>query len=301
MLISKHSLIELNNRINDIDKYLRECLENDISEKVCELKTKSYYKGFSDEQLRAEATPAPYENNITIYAFTNDGYRIILESIDALVKQETLRNYSFKTIAVKIKRGTHSINLILRHSIEDTLTYELEGLTEEQKREVIFQINEWIEILKPTKVISIWNALNGVLKVVSFSLLFMIGVMYLLINLTRDNSYYYKSDLKKIMQRQIEDGIKNIDDANQALTSLLMYSSDYVPKAYKHPQADNKIFIIIVIIGIVLFIISFSPKTRFELGKEKQIYNFQKIWIKIMLYIIPVLIVLPILINIVTK
>lgn len=300
IFISKRAIIELNDRIKDIDELLSNSLKEKIKQNIEESKNKSYNEGKSNIELEIMATPPKYKNRKLILVYTGDGARIELESIDDLIKQDALKNYKFSSIAIKIIRDDKSFHLYIRHKIE-SISYESSGLSESEKKEVYFQINEWINTVLPSKAIVTWTKLDEVLKFISIFGLVSIVTIYFLLNVMRNDGDYYRSEIKTKMIELIESSKSQSIDLNYGINLLLQFSSDYYPKEYIRPKINTYPFLIIIMICVCLFIVSFSPKTKFELGNEIRSYNNQMIWTKAILYIIPVMIIVPIIINLITK
>lgn len=297
ILLSQESIFALSKILKEIEEKIERIYNQSIETKILSLKEMSYNKGVSNEMLSEQARS--YDRNYTkVNFYTDDGYSVEFDELEKIMREQTLEKYNIKHIYIDIQRGNYTFQMSIQHNETTPIEYSVTGLNEDQKKNFLFNLNQWIRAMEPKALIRLWVKMDDLLKIFAVILLLLGGLIYISRNDTAKS--LYQDNIKQLMQKQIEKGIHDQTDINNATNLMLILESSYVPQSYTNSHQLNTRFTTFFIICLGIFCFSFSPKTRFELGKEMKIYKFQVMWNK-MIIGIPASIILPIAINLITK
>jgi hypothetical protein len=224
---------------------------------------------------------------------SKDGIELIDESITSLLKDNKLSEFSPRNLFLSITYGSrNSFTMGLNtYSSEGGMHYEIECSSSEKAKDILYEINNWIEKNEPNKAMKVWNEYSSGFTFFSSIIIFIT----LLLAFTWDVDYKqsYKNDINQL----IEKGITN-QDQSKAMELLLKYISEYRPLSAKPYRGFNKTFIeIICLFTLTLLVSIYKPKTIVGIGKKKSKLNFYIWYSKIVLVTIPTIFILTPLID----
>lgn len=233
----------------------------------------------------------------------SDGKSIIEHSLSNFNSNHDIRNALPHILLVKIYSENNSIyctelTFKLNHRMSQSFDYNIRNTTQEESKLIIInKIEDWIEENQPSKILRWWNKYYNSFPFFSlggFCLILCIAMSF------NSASQLYQNSLTPQIQNILEHGV---DENNymDALELLLTKEYSYVPSSF---EAKNNstiyillffTFLIIAIIGVV------CPKSNIAIGAGRGKVKFWKSYIYVITFLIPTLIVVPLLVNFISS
>lgn len=222
---------------------------------------------------------------------TKDEHKLLDVGIMGLLRDNTLKTLSPREFHANIVHGAYYQNkfdLRISDLYRGDLRYEIECFDSSIRDEVQYEIDKWIDKLKPNRVLQFWSNYSDLFVWFLLFPLIFLGVFGV------STSFSSYSDVLKTEASEIIN--HGIDSTNRdaAIVLLLKSESGYIPKDFiriKKPM--NPVFLKLLILGIVIYIFSFfPPKTTIGVGKMKQRLVFYKFWIKLVTVTLPTILIL---------
>lgn len=271
-------------KLDDIINFIREKLNKAQQEEI------KLNNSFNNKD-RNDLTPK-------IIFVSKNNNKIIDESIKNILKDSNIKE--FKTSKIEINIGNryygYEFLLSLESKFDGDLDYFIECNDRKVLDEILYSIDQWIDEFGPKKINQLFSSF--LFKYTSILLIFFFFIISL-------NSSIRK-DLNQSQQNVIRltDSLTKvgIDSSNQylALKVILKYQQESFSRSESPTYFDlYKILKFLIILLIALIIICTTPKTTIGIGKNKGKYKFYILWQKIIFYILPILIVLPLLSDII--
>ena len=223
--------------------------------------------------------------------------KIFDTSILGLLKDQKLNELKPKEIYIEIgkKYSGFAFLLSITSDYNGTLDYSVECKNEIIKDEIKYEIDNWLENLKPNRVSQIWSNFLPYLLVPLASLWLIVLINFLFI--TPSDSF--KNELKVKADSLITSGI-NKENEIEAIEIILKLQTEYSPDLDNYKTTFRpKVLKIILISTFCFFILFITPKTTIGIGKYKQKLMFYKFWKKFVLISLPSVIVLPNIIQLI--
>ncbi len=207
----------------------------------------------------------------------------------------------FDPLELNIKIGYRylgpSFLLSVDSKYDGELEYSVECKNDQIRDEINYNIDAWVEELKPNKFLQFWS--NWLPYLLCPIILTGITIMSLvLFKMPKDiNKESLKSQAYKLLQAGI-----NEQNHNEAIEILLKLQTNISTdnKSAKPILRINALKVLIIFLACIIML-SIVPKTSLGIGKGKRIVAFYKFWIKFIVITIPSLIILPKLIDIVNR
>ncbi len=270
-------------------------LEN-LDKRLDLIQKKLYIASLNNMQLKPEEdllNEAVIEKKIIISS--NNKSKLTDNSLLDVLKDQKLTNLNPFKLEIEIgKKYSEFVFLLsVSNKNEGILEYAVECIDEKTKDEIKYEIDNWIEEIKPSKLKQFWS------NYLSSSLI-LIGIIYFMIlfgNLFESPKSTYKEILKIKADSLINNGITN-NNQNQAIDLILKLQSEYIPaKINEKRNIQPKILKLLIISTLCFFVLFIAPKTTIGLGKNKQKLKFYKFWVKFVFIFIPSVIIIPFLFN----
>jgi hypothetical protein len=208
-----------------------------------------------------------------------------------IFKHPEFNQDTISSISLNITAGNNKFKLFLNEDIN----YSCSSKDQTLVNETLYEVDKWVEIIKPNPIITQWVKYSG------FFILVLIFSILLLIPDSNENIRHeiYKETIIKQAHELIDDTISP-KNQNKAIETILKLTSDYYDVNYNvningWERVPNKKFKFAII--IICVILMFAPSTSFEFGKGKKKYRFWKFWIKFIFITIPTTIIIPIILN----
>jgi hypothetical protein len=290
-IISQEDFESLHKIAITIDELLRKSWKNQIESEVY-----SENKESSEDEIQAliksrENRTFGNKHEVRCELTSRDETKLLDTSVIGLIKDGSLKNFSPKEFRLNIVHGSsYENNFDLRVSslYDGGLKYEIECFDSSIKDEIQYEIDKWIEKLKPKKLLQLWSNYGDFIAA-SFFIPLLILIVFSF--LTSNTSY--KDLLKSEAGKIISEGV-NEKNRDTAIEILLKFQSGFVPMDFeKQEKPKNPVLIRVFFVGFFIFLISIiRPKTTLGLGKLKQLLFFYKFWIKLVTYTLPSILIL---------
>jgi len=233
-----------------------------------------------------------------VVLFSDNNKRLEDKELLELLKDPKLDDINPNRLNIEIDRGLSHFSLDINTKLFGELEVYIYTKDDIVTNEIRYELNQWIEIYSPKKVVQIWtNVVRPLAPYILFFFIWIFGSM--LGTMTTTPKSNYDEVLKVEAAQLIKKGITS-ENSNKAIELLLKIQSGYTPIDYKPIPITADVacknllidqHLLWVFIGLI--ILSISPKTTIGIGKRKNKYNFYKAWIYIVLFSIPNLIILP--------
>jgi hypothetical protein len=236
------------------------------------------------------------KTNITISSKKNDKIISEYDSISAIWKDQKSKDFPIHKLSVNISNGGHdnSLGLEIECGYEGFIEYRLRCYDESILEDLIYELDQWIEKSKPSKVVKVWSMIGPAIGIIG-------GIFLLLMFTTLFDSQSYEDALNIEGRHLIDSGI-NQSNLPHAIDIMLKIQTKYVPKNYEGASSfDNDAYKIFLISLVIYFIIIFPPRIVIAIGKGIKKVKFYKFWIKLTMFTIPTVIVLPKIIDIIQR
>jgi hypothetical protein len=269
-----------------IDKLINESVEQQARQDVYD-----NYKGkdLDEEKLKIEVSKTldsySYKRITKEISITSeDGTILKDETIKNLLKDISLNNLKPKKLNVVFQRGYNNrFTINITKTYHGELEYEIDCFDSNINDDIKYELDKWIDKLRPLKILQIWSNYGDFLAFISF---FPLIAFFLLTILKFESSY--SETLNKEASKILNEGIDstNID---LAVELLLKYSSNYRPKDFvpTEKQGDPEYFRLFILSLYVFLIGIIRPRTTFGVAKRKFLYRFYKFWIKFVMITVP--------------
>lgn len=181
--------------------------------------------------------------------------------------------------------------LIMANNIDGDIDYSVVCENEAVKREIVYEIDKWVEGIAPNKIVQFWS---NTLPII----LYTIGVLWIIllsISLFKTPTEKYNEELNEKAKALIENGI-NESNKLEALEIVLKHQTNYIQDFKGNTWSVRPNIMKALIVSIALFIIlNICPKTTIGVGKHKKKLRFYLSWNKLVMVTIPLSIFLPII------
>lgn len=217
------------------------------------------------------------------------------DSISGILKDQKVNDFKPSELLIEVgSRYNRDPSLTMKVTQDyNTLEYSIKCVDDKIKDEINYEIEEWIENNKPSKIATLWFKWGFLLNIIIFCSILILFVSSIDIKVSPE-----RIALENHISTLLKDGI-NDDNQNKAIELLLSATSN--AKASKAQlEINTKRLKLIVILLIVFVMVCIGPKTTIGLGKNLFKLNFYKFWVKFCLITIPSILILPKLIEIVT-
>ena len=197
-LVSKSNLLDLDSTLNEIfNKY-----QTLIREKVIgtDVLTPEEEQMKIADYIKHSKYYAP-ESRIVVN-LKNKVKERKYKSILDLVKDLDIKSEEIKSIVVYITSLENSFELNISRYLDDKLELTISTESKMVQQDIYFAIEQWIEKIRPNKVITIWHKLNDWLPVYAFAALLIYPFFWMQNN---DYDRIYKSEAKELLKMGIND------------------------------------------------------------------------------------------------
>jgi hypothetical protein len=235
------------------------------------------------------------KKNITITS--QNKAKIFDNSILGILKDQKINEFQPIDLFIELGKRYSGFAFLLSITNKNTgdLEYSVECKDEEFKDAVKYEIDKWVENLRPHKINQIWLNKISMLIPVYITFLFFLFLFSLE---TPDRSY--EKGLKAQADSLIAKGI-NKDNYIKAIEIILKLQADYNPKSeVRILRFTPRIIKIFIILSFCVIIIAINPETTIGIGKHKQKLKFHKFWNKFVLITLPSIIILPKIFSIIS-
>jgi hypothetical protein len=285
LLIENNYVIQLDSLADKIMQKATEFNNSEIEDKVAS----------SHLELLSISNTLPYcnEKREFIIEFL-DKTQLIGNSINDLVRNPEIQYKKVYYLRMIIERGNFIFELeINKRKFTGPLEYNIKCKDNELALDVKYEVDRWLKPFKPSSLMNFWK----------FALLLWIPFLMFFYSLERENNilkeYSYinnKIEATNIVHKHVNDS-----SINRAIELLLIknYNIDYINKQIIENQKRNAQILLFSM--LILLFLSISPSTNIGIGKGEPLIKRWKIYIKVAFVFIPLNIILPIIINLLTK
>jgi len=198
-----------------------------------------------------------------------------------------------------IEIGSNKINIELNtNGFKNYFSYYIHCENEDIEDNITYEMQKIYSVEKPSKILQIASIIGSF----SFFIYFLLFILVVYIVSSRINAPFDKAIKNNIYQILLKDNLQQED-----YFEIFKYTTIHKYKFYNLIKYDDtrgiydKILVYYLIGGFVLcIIISLNPKSSFAVGKGINKVKFWKRYYKFVYYI-PVFIILPIIISIVSN
>ena len=300
LYLSKQAIIDLNEVLKEINNSMYELFSSDMDKEADDLKKYSWNKERKKNEIKKELMNdnSYCKNKITLVTTLNDEI-VVSELIDVL-KDDSMNHVKIKEISIVVGYGSRSFNLTIKKENFSDLYYYAYEIPEKELKDFSFIIDNWYSKYSGKILEKAWNFYSQYIAPYFAGIIFVM-LLIPFINTFSQNKYdQYKVVLQEKMIEQYHKGFESQDDIQNGMNLLMQLATKTVPEDFIPPKVPNlftKTNLIIFSITIILIVLFFAPKTNFEIGKDKTKFQIQQKWRKAVLYVIPVMIILPIAIG----
>ena len=225
--------------------------------------------------------------------------KLLDDTLLGILKDQKLNNLQPDELFIVVGKRYSGFAFLLSITPENngTLDYSVECINEEIKDEIKYEIDRWIEDLKPNKLSHFWSYTLPYFLIL-LGIIWFITLFNFLFYTPNDN---FKNDLRLQADSLLSNGI-DINNQNEAVEIILKLQTEYTPKNINDKKTLQPKVLKLLIISIFCFtVLIITPKTTIGLGKYKQKLKFYKFWNKFVLISIPSVIILPKLLNLLNE
>lgn len=223
------------------------------------------------------------------------GKKLIVTSFKEAAMQKEFENdmaknfeYTTKCLGIEASFGNSKFS-------ENKFSYSVNSFSSSLEKEIYFELERWAKDNAPKVHLKVWKKINTWILPIYFILL----LIWIPSKGKMDKDYFSEEAYKLL-----EDGI----DSTEVVKSIELLLSINSGFEKEFPTSSNSVSedtrqssFFILSVFIICLILTFAPNTIIGLGKGEKKLNRTLIWIKIVTYIIPVLIILPILLSKITE
>jgi hypothetical protein len=223
-----------------------------------------------------------------------DNTKLVGTSIQELIKNPEIKNKKASFIKMNIERGNFIFDLeINKRKFLGPLEYNIKCKDNELALDVKYEVDRWLKPFKPSPLMSMWKF--SVLLWIFFFLFFKtIQDNKTLLKVTFD--FANKAEAVMLVKKGINDST-----IYRAVELLLVKTYDMEVKDKDYIVKQRRDMWILLFSMVILLFLSFSPNTNIGIGRGEVIIKRWKLYIKLIYIVIPLNIILPILINLITK
>lgn len=289
-LINQEDFENLDKVILKIDSFLKQSWKSQIKTEVY-----SDNSNLSEEELEIlilerENRPFGNEHEKKCRFKTKDEHILSDSELIGLLKDSSLKTLSPKEFHANIVHGDYHNKFDFRISDSyNELRYEIECFDSNIKEEIQYEIDKWIDKLKPNRALQFWSNYGDFFVYTLFAPLIVLAIFSFFIN-----SYSTYSDVLRGQAYEIINHGIDSTNRDEAIELLLKSESGYAPRDFvsvKKPK--NPLFMRLLIIGIFVYVVSIiRPKTTIGVGKMKQKLIFYKFWIKFVTITLPTILII---------
>jgi hypothetical protein len=198
-------------------------------------------------------------------------------------------NRKCKTFNYVIKVGMKELTLKIKTTYGKSVVYNTSYIDEELKQKLFQKIEFWIDQYKPNIIVSSWNKFHAYIYIIVLFIYWIIFIINRMIN-------NYSESVKKDIRNILDSGSITQDKINELIVNISKIYSDYVPKNYSSKKSNIVVYfdLALLFFGVISFI---APKTTIDYGKSTKWIKIWKLWIKLILVLIPGSIILPIILD----
>jgi hypothetical protein len=262
---------------------------------------KSYKELIHYEETRSEDYPIDHKLSLSIW-YKNESETKFNSFKEALISNQHKNMKPIKFLySLNVKYNKIELELDTMN-YNNFFSYYINCEDNSLENNIIYEIQKLYLSEKPKKLCLLTNKIGNWIWILYF-LFILISSYIILENIQRPLENYIRSSLYNILSKDV----LIQDDFNE----IIRYS--VIHNFRLHSLLDNEIllqnqirmnnlFFSFLIIGfIVSLFISLRHKASFSVGKGKVKVLIWKTYYKIILYAIPVCIILPIIVNVITK
>lgn len=222
------------------------------------------------------------------------GNTIVSNTFKDASKEPAIQNEIPESFELIMSAGEFSTKISLKQYSTDELSIKITPEDYSYSRDLIYDLKKWVDTFKPNLGMKIWKSLHDFIWLI-FGLICGMFSWIIIPQITSNELYESGKQLLK-------GGIDN-SEINKALEIILAKEIGYNPNNISKDSTKTSIVILSILLFSLLLAITFSfiPKTNMSLGKGEMKVKKWKTWLKILFFIIPVYIVLPIIINIICQ
>lgn len=294
-LISLYDLEELDAIIKEIEQHLTESYQQENKDDAIKDVEKGRYESIEEALEFQKNSLYKKEIKKTITLISKDETRLISDSLKDLLIDPKLKKLEPKELNITIEFDYYnSFSLNIRKHFNGKLKYELKCYSPENRSEISYKIENWIEKKQPNLGKRVWHKYSLLFTFLSF-IICLFSSVFINTTLYPNTNEIYKSDALEI--------IKNgVSDSNQfvAMELILKQNFNYIPEKQKPVTKHNKVAFRIFSVSLFLLIISIlKPRTTIGVGKYKNRLKFYIFYSSMILYTIPVILFSPVLIDLI--
>ncbi len=220
------------------------------------------------------------------------GREVQAESFKEASKEQFLQDEVPIGFSAKLEVGSTKVEITLGEYDRDEIRYKVDSNDSAIAKDIIYDIESWIKSVLPRLWLRIWKKVYGW----HFNLIFL---WVLCAAVTLPVVYkQFQSEIKKDVEAIIVEGIDS-DNIEKAIEFVLIYASNYVPEQYRTNVESwlRKLIVFSSIFAVVILILSFPPKSNIGIGKGESRIRRWRVYLRIVSFTIPVVIILPIILN----
>ena len=281
----------VDNQFQKMSVYRDSIIQSELGEKKKEYEETSF--NYQDEELLARV-----KDSYRIQKYTKQlrvgfksGKTVIANSFREIAMDKNLENDMPKDFTYKIECVDIEAKITNDTWSDNKISFSVNTLAIEEAKETYYEFENWLKQVSPPLYVKIWRKIG---KWIPFLFIF-------LILLIQDKNISTKDRLVSEAHEILKDGI-NESELEKSIEILLALETKYEKddsQSDPKPWDFQRIFRAFLILSGIL-IIMYPPNSIVGICKGEKKLNRWNTWIKIVTYIIPVMIILPILINLLT-
>jgi hypothetical protein len=286
-IIKQNDFENLESVVVEVEKYLKESLDNEI---IATVESENSKEALSKSEKAKKITEASKRNSFDkrekkITLISADGKRLLGKSIREILKDSSLDTFNPKEFHLFIEYGnSNNVKLEIPANDNGELRLDINCFDISKSNDIRLDLNNWLGTIKPPNRVKLWSDWAGLMII-----LLLFPLLILSIGAFSSDYSTYESVLSKESNDLLKQGI-NENNVNKAVEIILKKQTKFVPsdfvgqKIEKDPNNLRWFFITLFIFTVALL----RPVTTIGLGKKKWKLDFYKIWIPFVTYTVPV-------------
>lgn len=286
-IIKQNDFDKLESVVAEVEKYLKESLDNEI---IATVESENSKNTLSKSEKAKKITEASKRNAFDkqekkFTLISADGKRLPGKSIREILKDSSLDTFKPKEFHLFIEYGnSNNVKLEIPANDNGDLRLDINCFDISKSNDIRLDLNKWFNTIKPHGRVKFWSDWADLTIILLLIPLIGLSIM------TFSSDYStYESILTKESHDLLKQGI-NENNINKAVEISLKIQTKFVPSDFVSQEIEKdpttlRWFFITVFIFIVAV---FRPITTIGLGKKKWKLDFYKIWIPFVTYTVPV-------------
>lgn len=293
-IINKKAIEELDHVIKGIEEEIEKSYQIEIDKMVIQemdenkLKKEEARRRVEKRIIDIYGKKHKYKN---IVIRNKQGFNITDNDLLNIIKQTNNEQYNPESLYIRIEKGENKFILEIGSGYDGELSFSIDVKSDEIYSEIKYKIDKWIDNYMPKKIEKIWSKWGG--WYIVFILPFIFS-MWFMASIDESKIKEIEKQTKKILVNGIAE-----DEKIQAIEIILRYIVSEKEEVDLSGILDRGNIIILGWILFITLVIIIKPITIIGIWKNKHRAKRYKVWMKFVLYFVPVSIIIPIIINII--